>query len=193
MSKIEQLIEEIEEYVESCKPSPFSGNKVLVNREELVELLVELRMRVPEEIKKYQKIISNQDAILSDARTQADAMLLEAKNQTNEMVNEHEITQAAYAEANRIIDETNAHAQAIVDAAIHDADNIRQAAIQYTDDCLRNLQNIISHSVETAQTNFERYVMAMQNSYDLVTTNRNELNTPQTMDQGAAQGEYQEQ
>ncbi len=199
MSKIEQLIEEIEEYVESCKASPFSNNKIMVNREELVELLVELRMRVPEEIKKYQKIISNQDAILSEARTQADAMLEEARNQTNEMVNEHEITQSAYAAAKQIVDEANRQAQALVDAAVNDANNIRQGAIQYTDECLKNIQGIIAHAVETSQSRFESFVMSMQNSYDLVSTNRNELNLPagqpteQAEDTDAGySGQYQE-
>ena len=79
-SKIEQLIGEIEEYIDSCKFQPLSNTKILVNKEELEELLVELRLRIPDEIKKYQKIISNQDAILNEARAQADAMVAMAKN-----------------------------------------------------------------------------------------------------------------
>lgn len=67
MSRIEQLIGEIEEYIDSCKFQPLSNTKILVNKEELEELLVELRLRIPDEIKKYQKIISNQDAILNEA------------------------------------------------------------------------------------------------------------------------------
>lgn len=93
MSRIEQIINEIEEYIESCKFQPLSNTKILVNKEEIEELLVELRLRIPEEIKKYQKIISNQDAILQEARSQADAMVAKATEQTNELVNEHEIMQ----------------------------------------------------------------------------------------------------
>ena len=63
MSRIEQLINEIEEYIDSCKFQPLSTTKIIVNKEELDELLVELRLRIPDEIKQYQKIISNQDAI----------------------------------------------------------------------------------------------------------------------------------
>ena len=59
MSRIEQLIGEIEEYIDSCKFQPLSSTKILVNKEELEELLVELRLRIPDEIKQYQKIISN--------------------------------------------------------------------------------------------------------------------------------------
>ena len=111
MSRIEQLIGEIEEYIDSCKFQPLSTTKILVNKEELEELLVELRLRIPDEIKKYQKIISNQDAILNDARAQADAILKDATQQTNELVNEHEIMQMAYTNANQIIEEAQQQAK----------------------------------------------------------------------------------
>ena len=39
MSRIEQLIDEIEEYVEGCKPAPFSQSKIIVQKEQLYELL----------------------------------------------------------------------------------------------------------------------------------------------------------
>ena len=47
MSRIEQLINEIEEYIDSCKFQPLSTTKIIVNKEELDELLVELRLRIP--------------------------------------------------------------------------------------------------------------------------------------------------
>ena len=123
MSRIEQLMEEIEEDIDGCKFQPLSNTKILVNKEELEELLVELRLRIPDEIKKYQKIISNQDVILNEARAQADAMIQEANAQTNELVNEHEIMQRAYATANQVVEQANAQAQEIVDAAANDAYN----------------------------------------------------------------------
>lgn len=175
MSRIEQIITEIEDYIDSCKYQPLSNAKILVNKEEIEELLVELRLRIPEEIKKYQKIISNQDAILQEARSQADAMVAEATAQTNELVNEHEIMQRAYSEANSIIEQANAQAQAIVDSAVIEANNIRQSSVQYTDDMLRSLQTIIKHSMEGAQGRFDGFMNSMQSSYDIVSSNRNEL------------------
>ena len=77
-SRIEQIIEEIEEYVDSCKFQPLSSTKIVVNKEELEEMLRELRMKTPDEIKRYQKIISNKDAILEDAQTKADAIIADA-------------------------------------------------------------------------------------------------------------------
>ena len=70
-SRIEQIIEEIEEYVDSCKFQPLSSTKIVVNKEELEELLRELRMKTPDEIKRYQKIISNKDAILCGCPVQS--------------------------------------------------------------------------------------------------------------------------
>ena len=171
----EQLIGEIEEYIDSCKFQPLSTTKILVNKEELEELLVELRLRIPDEIKKYQKIISNQDAILNDARAQADAILKDATQQTNELVNEHEIMQMAYTNANQIIEEAQQQAQAIIDNAVDEANSVRQGSIDYTDSMLQSLQAIINHSIEEAQGRFDSFRASMQESYDIVTNNRNEL------------------
>ncbi len=186
MSRIEQIITEIEDYIDSCKFQPLSNTKILVNKEEMEELLVELRMRIPEEIKKYQKIISNQDAILSEARSQADSMLAEATAQTNELVNEHEIMQRAYAEANSVVEQAqaqaesilvqaNAQAQAIVDNAVNEANALRQGSVQYTDEMLKSLQTIIKHSMDGAQGRFDAFMSSMQSSFDIVTSNRGEL------------------
>ena len=187
MSRIEQLIGEIEEYIDGCKFQPLSNTKILVNKEELEELLVELRLRIPDEIKQYQKIISNQDAILTDARTQADAMIEKATAQTNELVNEHEIMQRAYEAANQVIEDANNQAQTIVDAAVRDADNIRQGAVQYTQDMLKSVENIINHTMEGAQGRFDSFMSSLKSSYDIVSANRAELDhSIQRNDEAAA-------
>ena len=46
-SKMEQIIEEIEDYIDGCKPSPISRNKILVNREQLEELLFRASYKDP--------------------------------------------------------------------------------------------------------------------------------------------------
>ena len=106
-SRIEQIIEEIEEYVDSCKFQPLSSTKIVVNKEELEELLRELRMKTPDEIKRYQKIISNKDAILADAQSKADNMIAEATSQTQQMITESEVMQQAYAQSNELLEKTN--------------------------------------------------------------------------------------
>ena len=193
MSRIEQLIGEIEEYIDGCKFQPLSNTKILVNKEELEELLVELRLRIPDEIKQYQKIISNQDAILTDARTQADAMIEKATAQTNELVNEHEIMQRAYEAANQVIEDANNQAQTIVDAAVRDADNIRQGAVQYTQDMLKSVENIINHTMEGAQGRFDSFMSSLKSSYDIVSATRAELDHSIQRNDEAAAAEPEQQ
>ena len=113
-SRIEQIIEEIEEYVDSCKFQPLSSTKIVVNKEELEELLRELRMKTPDEIKRYQKIISNKDAILADAQSKADAIVAEAREKTQSMVTESEIMREATEQANDLLERTNQQAQEIL-------------------------------------------------------------------------------
>ena len=142
-SRIEQIIEEIEEYVESCKYQPLSTTKIVVNKEELEELLRELRLKTPDEIKRYQKIISNKDAILADAQAKAESIIAEAEATAQEMVSQHEVMQRAYAQANETVNQANAQAQSILDAATTDSNNIRLSAISYTDDMLANMAQIM--------------------------------------------------
>ena len=133
MSKIEQIITEIEEYIDNCKFQPLSTSKIIVNKDEIDELLAELRLRTPDEIKKYQKIIANKDAILNDAKERAEAMVSEATAHINQLVSEHEIMQKAYEEANQIIEQAQAEAQGILDSATTEANDLRTRAMQYTD------------------------------------------------------------
>lgn len=175
MARIEQIIGEIEDYVESCKLQPLSTTKITVNKEELSGLLSDLRRNMPGEIKQYQKIISNQEAIIREARSQADGIIAEANRLTEQLVDEHEVMQRAYETANKLIDDANTQAQAILENATNEANHIKTSAIRYTDDILKNLQTIISHSMEGAQGRFEHYISTLQSSYDTVTQNRNEL------------------
>ena len=174
-SRIEQLIDEIEEYIDNCKYQPLSNSKIIVNKDEIDDLLRELRQKTPEEIKRYQKIISNKEAILNDAREKAQALINEATEHTTELINEHEIMQRAYSHAEEVISQANIQAQAIVDAAVNDANNIRQGSIQYTDDMLRSLQTILNHTMDNAKGRFDAFMSSMQSSYDIVSANRNEL------------------
>ena len=178
MSKIEQIISEIEEYLDGCKPQAFSGSKkIIVEKDIIDEMLVELRMSTPEEIKRYQKIIASKDAIIGDAQNRADEMLADARSQTEQMIEESSVMQQAYAQAQAILEEAQNKAQTIVDNAVDDANNIREGAMQYTDSALGNLQTIVSHSINEAQNRFDAYIAQMRSSYEVITANRRELNS----------------
>ncbi len=184
-SRIEQIIEEIEEFVDSCKFQPLSSTKIVVNKEELEELLRELRMKTPDEIKRYQKIISNKDAILADAQSKAEAIIADAQVQAQRIVGESETMQTAYQQANELIEQTNAQAQEILDKATEDANSIRVSAIQYTDEMLENLEKIMSHTLEAAGAKYSNFINSIQSCYDIVNKNRMEL-SPQAAPAPAA-------
>ncbi len=174
-SRIEQIIEEIEELIDSCKFQPLSSTKIVVNKEELEELLRELRMKTPDEIKRYQKIISNKDAILEDAQAKADSIIAEANAQAQKIVSESEVMQIALQQSNQLIEQTNAQAQEILDHATEDSNNIRMSAIQYTDEMLENLEKIMSHTIDAAGTKYNNFINSIQSCYDIVNKNRSEL------------------
>ena len=176
IDRIEQIIEEIEEYIDGCKYQALSSSKIIVNKDELEELLNELRSKTPEEIKRYQKIISNKEAILADAQAKADAIIAKAQVKTDELVSEHQIMQQAYAQANEVVMIATKQAQEILDNATNDANNIRMGAMQYTDDILRNLEISISHAMDSAKARHENYMSSLQEFYDVVSSNRAELN-----------------
>lgn len=174
-SRIEQLIDELEEYIESCKPKFMSSSEIIVNKEEIDELLRDLRMKTPDEIRRYQKIISNKEAILNDARAKAEALINEATLHTNELINEHEIMQQAYAQANEVVSMASQQAQEILDNATIEANNVRAAAMQYMDDMLAHLENIINSATQSARSGYENFTLSMNQYRDIIQSNRNEL------------------
>lgn len=175
MSRIEQLISDIEAYIDNCKYQPFSNNKIIVDKDQLEDMLSELRLKTPDEIKKYQKILNNKDAIISDAKEQAESILNAAQIQTEELINEHEIMQRAYAQANQLIEQATAQAQRILDSATEDANNIRMGAVQYTDDMLGKLQYIIEHSIKDNKEKYTSLMSGLENVLTVVSNNRKEL------------------
>ena len=163
-SKMEQIIEEIEEYIDGCKFQPLSSTKIIVNKEELEELIAELRAKTPEEVKRYQKIISNKEAILADAQAKADQIIAQAQVQTNELVSEHQIMQQAYAQANEVVMIATKQAQEI---------------LGYADDQLHEIEEVLSNSIETSQARYDSLISSLQGFLDVVTKNRAQL-FPQT-------------
>ena len=174
-SKIEQIIEEIEEYIDGCKPQTLSKTNIVVNKEEIEELLRELRMKTPEEIKRYQKVLANRDAILADAQAKADAIIKEANIHTTELINEHEIMQQAYIQANEIMAAAEAEAQQRLDAATIEANNFRMQAMHYTDDMLGNLQNLIHKTMESHMAKYENMMGSLRSFSEILANNRAEL------------------
>lgn len=178
-SRIEQIIDEIEHFIENCKYQPLSNTKIVVNKEEIDELVRELRMKTPDEIKRYQKIITNKEAILSEAKRKAQELIDAATVQTNELINEHEIMQQAYAQANEVVDLATRQAQEILDAATMEANEVRSAAMQYTDEILAHMESLINRTLNTTAAHYESFMNQLNMYGDEIANNRLELNPPE--------------
>lgn len=174
-SKIEQVIDEIEDFVEHCRYQPLSNTKIVVNKDELDDLLADLRRKVPDEIKNYQRMLSNKENIIADARAKADSIIADAQVQTTELISDHEIMQQAYERADEVVAAATNEAQEILDRAAMDADAIRIGAIEYTDSILKEIEEILASAIETTQARSENLLHSLKGCYDEIRANREEL------------------
>ncbi len=174
-SRIEQLIEDIYEFVESCRMQPLSSTKVIVPKDELYDLLDELRLRTPDEIKRYQKIIANRDAIIADAEEKAAAILAEAGERANSLLDESEIMQQAYYQADSLVKNASEEGSRIINEANEDALQIRQGALAYTADMLTDAEAAIQNAYESSKTKYENLLNALRGNLDILASNKREL------------------
>ena len=184
-SKIEEMIEEIQDYIDSCKFKRLSSTTILVDKETIDDLLRELRMKTPEEIKRYQKIIRNQEDIMNDAKSKAAQIVQEANEYTNAKVTDSEITQQAYVQAQMIVDQATEQAQNILDNAVIEANSIRESAMQYTDGALAGIENLLVNAMETCQARHDSLMSNMQTHYQSIVSDRAQLH-PEEPAQAAA-------
>ena len=173
--RIEKAIDELYEYVDGCKPTKLSPNKVIVERDRLYDLLDELRRLVPEEVVRYKKIISNQENILEDAQVRAESMLKNAQMQTEQLVNQSEVVQLACDKANEIVEAANNEGRRIVNESVADAEQVRNAALYYTSDLLSDAEKIIRNSMQEAKMRFDVFTDALNRDLTIIDTNKREL------------------
>ncbi len=175
-NRIEQVIADIEDYIDGCKLQPFSNTKIVVDRPQLEEYLEELKQYTPEEVKKYQRMLNNRDKIISDAKQKAQDIEERAQNYADKLVSENNITKMAYDKATEILNDANAQAKQIVEQANNDATTIRTGAFSYTNEMLRNVLSIISGSVDDAQEKYRALISSLSEHQAIVSNNLRELN-----------------
>ncbi|MGV8146501.1 MAG: ATPase [Alkaliphilus sp.] len=136
-----ELLEEMEDIVEGGATIPFA-QKVLVNRGELLELIREIRILLPDEIKQAQWIKEERQKILAEAQNEADLVLKEANKHIAEMIDQDEITKSA-----------NENADKIVFQAKSSAKEMRLGAKEYTDELLLDAEEYLLKLTKTIKNN----------------------------------------
>ena len=179
-SKIESRIEELESYIDNCKAYAFSSNKIIVNREEIEDIIKDLKADIPDEVERYRRIISNKEAIEQEALQQAKSLIARAESRTNELLSENEIMMQARAQADEIVALAYRQAEEILDKAYMDGNAYKESAQQYLNDMLVNLHTIIYSCIDNTTKNTNKFLESLNQVGETVQDNLNELNQVNT-------------
>lgn len=185
-SRIEQQIDEITQYIDSCKYAAFSSDKILVDRDKLLDMLSDLRGNMPEEMARYRKVVNERRQILDDARAKAQALIDETTAKTNQLVNDQEIMQQAYAQANEVVAMSSQRAQQIEDDAVADANNYRLAAVQYMEQMLAKMEEFSRRAAQETDAAYSRYADELRRTIKTISSNHAELQRSEARQTAAA-------
>jgi len=112
------LIDRLEEILNESRPIPLTHN-VLVDEDRILDLIDQMRVAIPEEIKKAQQVMAQRDRILAQAQEEANRTLALARERSEQLVDREVIVEAAHAKADQIIMD----ARASIDSIRRDADD----------------------------------------------------------------------
>jgi flagellar biosynthesis/type III secretory pathway protein FliH len=114
--EILQLVDQLEQTLNRGWRVPLSPS-LIVNSEECLRLIDQMRISIPSAIKESERMITERDRILSDAQARAEQIIAHAEQQAIQIVGEDSITERAREEAERIIAHGHAEAIRLVDEA----------------------------------------------------------------------------
>jgi cell division septum initiation protein DivIVA len=122
------LIDRLEELFNHSRPIPFTHN-VVVDEDRMLDLIDQMRVAIPEEVKKAQQVTAQRDRILAQAQEEANRTLSLAREKSDGLVDRDAIAQAAQARAEQVVNQARA-----------EGDRIRQDADEYVLETLRRLE-----------------------------------------------------
>ena len=124
-----QLIDRLEELFNESKSIPLTRN-VMVDEDRMLDIIDQMRIAIPEEVKKAQQLLGQRDRVLAQAQEEANRTLELARQKADQMVTKDMVAQEAARRAEQIV------AQARVEA-----ENIRADADDYAMNSLTQLQD----------------------------------------------------
>ena len=126
---IMEIIDMMEETITKASSVPLTG-KIMMDKDELLDFLQEMRLVYPEELKEAKWVKSERQRILDEAEERADAIRKSAEETQERLVDEHEITRQAYEKA-----------EAIRDMSERDAREIKMDTDRYVDEILADAEH----------------------------------------------------
>jgi len=137
------LIDKLDDLVHNARPVPLT-DQVRVDREEIYDILDQMRATIPEEIKQARWIVKERQEMLAEAKREAERIIKEARDQRERLVSQEEI----YRQAERAAEE-------IVEEARDREREIRLGAEDYADEILNTLE-----------VNLQKFLAAVQRGRD---------------------------
>ncbi len=141
-----QLIDRLEELFNEAKAVPFTHN-VVVDEDRMLELIDQMRIAIPEEVKKAQQVVSQRDRVMAQAQEEANRTVALAREKADQMSQKDMIVQEAQRRAEQIL----AQARADAEATRGDADNYVVETLMQLQDQLARLSNQVSNGIRTVQ------------------------------------------
>jgi len=148
------LVDRLEELFNESKPIWFT-HSVIVDEDRMLDLIDQMRVSIPEEIKKSQQIIAQRDRILAQTQEESNRTINIAREKADSLLDRDPVVQAAQARAEQIV----AQARAEADITRREADEYVLETLSSVGQELERLLNQVRNGVRTLQA--ER-----QQSYD---------------------------
>jgi cell division septum initiation protein DivIVA len=138
------LIDKLDDLVHNAKTMPLSDS-VRVDKEEIYDILDQMRATIPEEIKQARWIVKERQEMLAEAKKEAERIIKDGRERQERMVGEEEVTKQAERAAEDIIEDARARER-----------EIRLGAEDYADEILNTLEVNLSKFISAVQRGRER-------------------------------------
>ncbi|MBK7455539.1 MAG: hypothetical protein IPJ46_17980 [Anaerolineales bacterium] len=141
-----QLIDRLEELFNDAKALPFTHN-VVVDEDKMLELIDQMRIAIPEEVKKAQQVMAQRDRVMAQAQEEANRTLQLSREKADQLVQKDMIAQEAQRRADQIINQARSEA----DATRADADNYVVDTLMQLQEQIAKLSNQVSNGILMVQ------------------------------------------
>ena len=161
--EIMELIEELESTINNASSIPFS-HKSGIDKEEVLSIIADIKIILPEEVKQAvwinkerQKILNNanQDAeiLIEQAKKEADKLIEKANKEIEDMKKNSEEMIKSYMDSDELVVKAEERAKTIIEKAENTAREIKLGSIRYADDVLEELQYNLQGIMNEIETN----------------------------------------
>lgn len=131
--RIEEILDAMDEELDNSKQIPFTGGKSGIDANVLRDLISQVRLNLPGEIREAQKVVNDRRTIINDAKNEADLIIRKAEDKAKIMVSEEVITKQAQQRASEIM--TSAQTK---------SKEIRKATNDYVESMLSRIDELLS-------------------------------------------------